>query len=111
MTDSSVNYRAIPSSEDQAYHSDVREAAVGMGNFYATTCERISAEAQTKWTYFLLGCAILLPWNGDPFARLPMLLVLLSAQLWPMQRRFSCLDWQAPRSIRPSVHTCPASAR
>ena len=27
-------------------------------------------EALTKWTYFFLGRAILLPWNGDIFFQL-----------------------------------------
>ncbi|KAF8450333.1 nucleoside transporter-domain-containing protein [Boletus edulis BED1] len=31
---------------------------------YTTGEQWFSAEAQTKWTYFLLGCAILLPWNA-----------------------------------------------
>ena len=56
MPDSPTNYRAIPSSED--------EAGVGGEEPYSAT-ERTLAEARTKWTYFLLGCATLLPWNGD----------------------------------------------
>jgi equilibrative nucleoside transporter 1/2/3 len=65
MTDSPGQYRAIPSSsEDQAYHSDVHEAE-GCGDELYSTTERILVEARTKWTYFLLGCTILLPWNGD----------------------------------------------
>ncbi|KAF8138672.1 nucleoside transporter-domain-containing protein [Boletus edulis] len=46
MPDSPVKYRAIPLSEGEADHHTRQ------------------AEAQTKWTYFLLGCAILLPWNA-----------------------------------------------
>lgn len=61
MSDSPAKYRAVPS---QAYHSDVHEAGVGGDDLYSTT-EWITTEAQTKWTYFLLGCTILLPWNGD----------------------------------------------
>ena len=42
------------------------EAGVGGDEPYSTT-ERIPTEARAKWTYFILGCAILLPWNGDIF--------------------------------------------
>lgn len=66
MTDSSAKYYAIPPSEDEAYHSDVHEAGVTSAS--RDDPERSSAEARTKWTYFLLGCAILLPWNGDNFS-------------------------------------------
>lgn len=61
MTDS---HRATSSSEDQAYHSAIHEARAGLGELHSTS-EHIPDEDQTKWTYFLLGCAILLPWNGD----------------------------------------------
>lgn len=57
-TDSPVNYRAIP---------PVEEAGVSGGDsddLYSTR-ECTSSEALTKWTYFLLGCAILLPFSGD----------------------------------------------
>lgn len=64
MADSRAKYHPIPSLEDQTYHSDVHEAGVGGDNLYSTS-EGISVEARTKWTYFLLGCAILLPWNGE----------------------------------------------
>ncbi|KAG8213953.1 hypothetical protein J3R82DRAFT_10702 [Butyriboletus roseoflavus] len=66
MANSLARYRAIPSSQDQAYHSDVRVAGVSGDNLYSTS-ESIPAEVQAraKWTYFLLGCTILLPWNGD----------------------------------------------
>ena len=66
MTNSPAKYRAIPSSDDsgQAYHSDTDEARACGDELYLTT-GHIPAEARTKWTYFLLGCAILLPWNGD----------------------------------------------
>ena len=62
MSDSSAKYRAIPSSE--AHHSDAHQAGVG-GDEPHSVSERIPAAAQTKWTYFLLGCAILLPFNGN----------------------------------------------
>ena len=62
MTDSPVRYRAIPSSEGQADDSDVHDAG---DDLYYSTSERFLSEGRTKWTYFLLGCAILLPWNGD----------------------------------------------
>jgi hypothetical protein len=100
MSDSPTNYRAIPSSED--------EAGVGGEEPYSTT-ERIPAEARAKWTYFLLGCAILLPWSGDAFRPTTHLVVLMSTQLWLMGRRFSCPDWLVPPSTRPSAHTGPAS--
>ncbi|KAG8218815.1 nucleoside transporter-domain-containing protein [Butyriboletus roseoflavus] len=66
MIDSSAKYHAIPPSEDEAYHSDVHEAGVTSASEddYYSTREWSSAAARTKWTYFLLGCAILLPWNA-----------------------------------------------
>jgi len=67
MTDPPAEYRAIPSSEDQAYDSNVDEAGLGVGGderVYSTS-EQIPTESRTKWSFFLLGCAILLPWNGD----------------------------------------------
>ncbi|KAH0840096.1 nucleoside transporter-domain-containing protein [Lanmaoa asiatica] len=57
MIDSPAKYHPIPSSDDQSYPSDIREAEVSGGEWK-------SAEARAKWTYFLLGCAILLPWNA-----------------------------------------------
>ena len=93
MADTPAKYCAIPSSEDQA--------RVGGDEPYST--ESFPAEARTKWTYFLLGCATLLPWSGDGFAELPISFVLISTQLCLMRRRFSCPDWQVPPSIRPSA--------
>jgi len=65
MTDSSAKYHAIPSSEDQAYDPNVDEAGVGGDERAYSPGERIPAESSIKWTYFLLGCAIMLPWEGD----------------------------------------------
>ncbi|KAI9574504.1 nucleoside transporter-domain-containing protein [Boletus coccyginus] len=62
MTDTSIKYRAVPSSEDQADQSDVHD--IGGDDLHSSTNEWFPARAQTKWTYFLLGCAILLPWNA-----------------------------------------------
>ncbi|KAF8554812.1 hypothetical protein OG21DRAFT_1522187 [Imleria badia] len=63
MTASPAKYRVTPSSEDQAYHSNIHDAGVCGGELNSTS-ERILHEAQIKWTYFLLGCAILLPWTA-----------------------------------------------
>ncbi|KAN0081526.1 Nucleoside transporter domain containing protein [Tylopilus felleus] len=61
MIDSTARYRAIPSLEDQVYHSgDHEDSRDGS----PTTSEPIPAAAGAKWTYFLLGCAILLPFNA-----------------------------------------------
>ena len=68
MTHSPAKYRGIPSSEHQAYHSDSHEVGFCRDELYSTT-EYILAEARTKWSYFLLGCAILLPWSGDTSRR------------------------------------------
>jgi hypothetical protein len=78
MTDSPVKYRVIPSSEGQADHSNVHNT--GDDLYYSTvTSERFPgpAEARTKWTYFLLGCAILLPWNGDSSRQIALVLLLV----------------------------------
>ena len=56
MTDSPTKYRAIPSSEDEAR---------AVGDEYYSTSERMPPKARIRWMYFLLGCAILLPWHGD----------------------------------------------
>ena len=64
MTASPAKYRTTPSSEDPAYHSEIHEAGPNRGGLHSTS-ERIPHEAHIKWTYFLLGCAILLPWTGD----------------------------------------------
>jgi len=53
MTRSRASYHLIPRSENQVDFSDAHEAGLDG-----------STEARTKWTYFLLGCAILLPWNA-----------------------------------------------
>ncbi|KAF8547949.1 hypothetical protein OG21DRAFT_1423952 [Imleria badia] len=63
MTASPATYCVTPSSENRAYHSNIHEAGVDGGELNSTS-ERIPNEAQTKWTYFLLGCATLLPWNA-----------------------------------------------
>ncbi|KAF8132030.1 nucleoside transporter-domain-containing protein [Boletus edulis] len=62
MTDSRAlaKYGAVPSTEN---HTNVLEAGVGEDELYSTR-ERTLDVAQTKWTYFLLGCAILLPWSA-----------------------------------------------
>ena len=68
MIDSTARYRAIPSLEDQVYHSgDHEDSRDGS----PTTSEPIPAAAGAKWTYFLLGCAILLPFNGDTLCHTP----------------------------------------
>ena len=68
MAESLSKYCAFPSSEDQleGYDStgNVNEDGVGASGVeraYSTS----QAESQTKWTYFLLGCATLLPFHGD----------------------------------------------
>ena len=66
MSDSRVKYHPLPSSEAQAYHSsDILETGDNGDNNIDPTSKCISAEAQAGWTYFFLGCAILLPWNGN----------------------------------------------
>jgi hypothetical protein len=82
MTDSPTKYRDIPSFED--------EAGVGGEEPYSRT-ECIPDEARTKRTFFLLGCATLLPWSGDAFYRTTRLVVLMSTQLYSMGHHFSCL--------------------
>jgi hypothetical protein len=108
MTDSPAKYRAIQSSEDQAYHSDSHEARFCRDELYSTT-ECIPAEARTNWTYFLLGCAILLPWSGNTSRRTLIFFVLMSTQLCLMGRRFSCPDWLVPPFTRLSARTGLAS--
>ncbi|KAF8558807.1 hypothetical protein OG21DRAFT_981118 [Imleria badia] len=65
-TDAPAKYHAIPSSEGQANHSDVHDTGLlhAEDDLYYTTGEWFPAQAQIQWTYFLLGCAILLPWNA-----------------------------------------------
>ena len=109
MTDSSAKYQATQSSEDQPYHSGIRERAEVGGEDLCLTSGRIENKGQTKWTYFLLGCAILLPWSSTSFSP-PILFVLMSTQLWKTRRRFSCLDWLVPRSMQPSPRTGRASS-
>ena len=73
MTGSHVKYQPIPSSEEQPDHSDDPEP---VGDDLRR--EWFPADAQTKWTYFLLGCAILLPWNGDSSRQIVVQLVLIT---------------------------------
>ena len=65
MSDSRAKYHPLPSSEDQTYHSDIHEAGDDGDNNLDSMSKCVSAEAQAGWTYFFLGCATLLPWNGD----------------------------------------------
>ncbi|KAG9313824.1 nucleoside transporter-domain-containing protein [Chiua virens] len=51
-----ANYRTIPPSEDHANASDSHEDG-GAGDEW-------QVEHGAKWIYFVLGCAILLPWNA-----------------------------------------------
>ena len=111
MTDSPAKYRAIPSSEDQAYDSNVHEARIGGDERVYPTSQHIPAEPRTKWTYFLLGCAIFLPWHGDISCQTAVLCELTYTQSWLMRRRFSCPDWQVPPSTQRSAHTSPASTQ
>ena len=105
MTTSTKYHRhaVTPSLEDQAYHSSIHEAGAG-GDELHSISERIPDEGQNKWTYFLLGCAILVPWSSTS-SSLPILFVLMSTQLWKMGRRIAYLDWPVPRSTRPSPRT------
>ncbi|KAF8132027.1 nucleoside transporter-domain-containing protein [Boletus edulis] len=65
MTDLPAKYRAVSSSADQAYHSNDHASEAGVsGDEPYSTIEHIPAAARTRWTYFLLGCAILLPFNA-----------------------------------------------
>lgn len=105
MKNSAAGYHAVSSLENQVYHSDAHEAGVSGDEFYSTS-ERLSGAVQTKWTYFLLGCAILLPWSGDPFRQTTHSIYADEPpQRWLMGRRSSCPDSLAPNSIRPSVPT------
>ena len=82
--DAPVKYHAIPSSEEQTDHSDHDTGLVhNEDDLYYPTGEWFPAQAQVQWTYFLLGCAILLPWNGDSFLQTAPLLLALMSPLSP----------------------------
>ena len=89
MADPSANYHAIAPSEDH-YRSETHEA--GVSHYIRSTSEWSSFESTARWTYFLLGCATMLPWNGDLSSLITHLVVdaHVVVQRSPTRRLFSC---------------------
>jgi equilibrative nucleoside transporter 1/2/3 len=57
-------YNALPTVP----HDDDRDSEIAVDDFgtdNAVTDQRHqSVDSRIRWVYFMLGCAVLLPWNG-----------------------------------------------
>ncbi|KIJ70470.1 hypothetical protein HYDPIDRAFT_78688 [Hydnomerulius pinastri MD-312] len=62
-TDSGVKYRALPASEGAAREDDEINADEPLLNHDSPSPDA-PVDTRIKWIYFMLGCAILLPWNA-----------------------------------------------
>jgi equilibrative nucleoside transporter 1/2/3 len=60
--ESGAVYRALPTGpHDDDHDSEIAVDDSGTDNFATDQ----PVDSRIRWVYFMLGCAVLLPWNGE----------------------------------------------
>ncbi|KAF9222057.1 hypothetical protein BS17DRAFT_232536 [Gyrodon lividus] len=82
ITNTGLGYRALPSED--AIHEDHEVSVDGPHLTNKPTSSDILVDTRIRWTYFILGCAILLPWNALINGTSFFLSRLIGSPLYPM---------------------------
>ena len=72
-SDSRAPYQSLPQTDSDDTQTNLR-SSLELDNEENLAEELVSQEAQSsgdarvRWIHFILGCAVLLPWNGESLA-------------------------------------------